>query len=430
LATSADPLLPEVAVASIDQSLPNAPTAQGSAVMPNGNGVAGQVTVTDLPPGQYRWQARFHDLTTGAISAWSPFSSGGADFGVVQNAPTISDISIAGTHRAPDGTPAVGAADQPVLHWTVRASPPGALDHLVYLADHQAAGDSQPPASGQSLPATQSTLELGDLADGAWSLHLWALDRAGQFSAPASIQVNVAKTAPQISNVVFRSWPTTPAYQTVPIRFEVSLPVSATVTIMPAATTDVVRTYTASGTQVDLVWDGKDTQGKVVAPGSYRFLIDATDATGNMSQAMYTGLQISDKLIEISLSTESLTAVAGTQMILKTLVTSGGQRLPTPTGTFEIQEKSAPFVFHSPFPKGSPYWYADVTSHEAMLFDPTGANFIHDAPWRSIFGPGTNGPGIPGNTYDGSHGCVELPTSAMSQLFPWTPLGTPVVVTN
>jgi lipoprotein-anchoring transpeptidase ErfK/SrfK len=65
-----------------------------------------------------------------------------------------------------------------------------------------------------------------------------------------------------------------------------------------------------------------------------------------------------------------------------------------------------------------------------MLFDPAGANFIHDAPWRSVFGPGTNGPGIPGDTYDGSHGCVELPTAAMSQLYPWTALGTPVVVTN
>jgi L,D-transpeptidase catalytic domain len=429
-ATTTDPLVPEVAVASADQPLPSEPTAQGSSVTPAEGGVDGQVTVQGLPASQYRWQARFRDSTTGSVGPWSPFASGDTDFGLVANAPTIGDLTVTGTHPAQDGSASIGAADQPVLHWTISASTPAALDHLVYLADHQATSDMHPPPNGQVISTTETSLDLSDLADGSWSLHLWALDKAGQVSTPATFQVTVAKTAPQIVNVVFRSWPTNPTYQTVSIRFEVSRPVSATVTIMPVATTDPVRTYSANGTHVDLAWDGKDAQGKIAPNGSYRFLINVTDVSGNSAQAMYNGLQISDKVIEITLSTESLTASAGGKVFLKTMVTSGGQRLPTPTGSFQVQEKSAPFVFHSPYPKGSPYWYADVTSHEAMLFDPSGANFLHDAPWRSIFGPGTNGPGIPGSTYDGSHGCVELPLAAMHQLYPWTPLGTPVVVTN
>jgi lipoprotein-anchoring transpeptidase ErfK/SrfK len=429
-ATGADSLVPEVAIASADQPLSGSPTLTGSPIGSNEGSVVADVVARDLAPGQYHWQARFRNPATGAIGPWSPFSANSADFGLVHGTPTIASLQLTGAHVTSDGSLSVGGSDQPALHWTVGSNPPAALDHLVYVADHQLAAGSQPPTDGRAVPATTSSLDLSDLGDGAWSLHLWALDQAGQISAPATIEVAVAKTLPQISNVIFRSWATNPAYQKVPIRFEVSRPVSVTVTIMPAATTDVVRTFAANGTTIDLAWDGKDTQGKIVGVGGYRFLINATDATGNTAQAMYTGLQISDKVIQITLSTQSVSAIAGGQVFLKSLVTSGGQRLPTPTGTFEIQEKSAPFVFHSPFPKGSPYWYPDVTSHEAMLFDPVGANFIHDAPWRSIFGPGTNGPGIPGDTYDGSHGCVELPSGAMGQLYPWTPLGTPVVITS
>ena len=215
-ATSADPLVPEVAVASADQPISSQPTAQGSLVTPAGGSVAGLVTVPDLSPGQYRWQARFRDSTTGSISPWSPFGSGDADFGLIQNAPTITALTVTGTHPARDGSPSIGAADQPTLHWTV----------------------------------------------------------------------------------------------------------IATLTIMPAATTEAVRTFASSGTHIDLPWDGKEAQGKIVANGSYRILINAADVFGNSTQAIYTGLQISDKLIAVSLSTQSLTAMAGAQVILKTLVTS------------------------------------------------------------------------------------------------------------
>jgi lipoprotein-anchoring transpeptidase ErfK/SrfK len=53
----------------------------------------------------------------------------------------------------------------------------------------------------------------------------------------------------------------------------------------------------------------------------------------------------------------------------------------------------------------------------------SGGYFIHDAPWRSAYGPGTNGS-------NGTHGCINTPRSAgqMDFLYNWADMGTTVVV--
>jgi lipoprotein-anchoring transpeptidase ErfK/SrfK len=50
-----------------------------------------------------------------------------------------------------------------------------------------------------------------------------------------------------------------------------------------------------------------------------------------------------------------------------------------------------------------------------------GGYFIHDAPWRSWYGPGAN-------LYNGTHGCVNVPYGPMATLWSWAPIGTTVVV--
>jgi lipoprotein-anchoring transpeptidase ErfK/SrfK len=63
-----------------------------------------------------------------------------------------------------------------------------------------------------------------------------------------------------------------------------------------------------------------------------------------------------------------------------------------------------------------------------MLFDEAGF-FLHDAPWRGNFGPGSNTSlGTPGGDFTGTHGCVNIPYAAAAQLFRWAELGTPVIV--
>lgn len=85
-----------------------------------------------------------------------------------------------------------------------------------------------------------------------------------------------------------------------------------------------------------------------------------------------------------------------------------------------VKEKHSPYTFISPWPKGDPYWYPTVTVSWAMLFADSGY-FIHDSPHRTLYGPGAN-------LANGTHGCVNVPTSAMQQLYDWATSGTTVVI--
>lgn len=126
------------------------------------------------------------------------------------------------------------------------------------------------------------------------------------------------------------------------------------------------------------------------------------------------------KLIVISISRQALTAYQDGAAVMTTLITTGRPALPTPTGVYHIFARYSPYLFVSPWPYGSPYWYPSSWTSFAMEFA-GGGYFIHDAPWRSWYGPGSN-------TYNGTHGCVNVPYSQMSFLFGWTPMGTTVVV--
>jgi lipoprotein-anchoring transpeptidase ErfK/SrfK len=108
-----------------------------------------------------------------------------------------------------------------------------------------------------------------------------------------------------------------------------------------------------------------------------------------------------------------------------TPATTGRPELRTPTGHFAIFAKYSPFVFHSPWPPGSPFWYPTSPVSFAMEFA-GGGFFIHDAPWEpdSQLGPGSE------DGMGASHGCVHIPLDVMSWLYSWAPVGTPVIVSR
>jgi lipoprotein-anchoring transpeptidase ErfK/SrfK len=112
-----------------------------------------------------------------------------------------------------------------------------------------------------------------------------------------------------------------------------------------------------------------------------------------------------------------------------TPVTSGMPQLPTPDGTFYIQFKETNVTFYSPWPPGSPYYYSPEHINYALNFA-AGGYFIHDAPWRHLFGPGTNYPHTDpdGTKETGSHGCVNVPTPAGRWLYNWAWNGATVVI--
>lgn len=131
------------------------------------------------------------------------------------------------------------------------------------------------------------------------------------------------------------------------------------------------------------------------------------------------------KVIVVSIAKQWLYAYDNGAQVYSTPATTGQAALSTPTGTYHVFAKLSPTTFVSPWPKGSPYYYAPTYINYALEWR-VGGFFIHDSSWRSRYGPGTNVP-----HYDplsgwltGTHGCVTIPLQAAAWLYRWTPIGT------
>lgn len=175
-------------------------------------------------------------------------------------------------------------------------------------------------------------------------------------------------------------------------------------------------------------WDGLAAHDAPMPGGVYTFSATAVDDAGNRTQAALGWVVLDRRRIVVSLKQQRLWAMDGNHVLFTSLVTSGGPALPTPTGDFQIIDRESPFTMHSPYPTTSPFWYADSPTNFALLFQINGY-FIHDAPWRSAYGPGSNTvDGIPGSNTTGTHGCVNVPYYPMAALFNWAAMYTPVHV--
>ena len=139
--------------------------------------------------------------------------------------------------------------------------------------------------------------------------------------------------------------------------------------------------------------------------------------------------QVYGQLILVSLSQQWLWAYQDRHLLYDTPMTSGMPQLPTPDGTFHVQYHAADIWFYSPWPSSSPYYYSPEHVNYALYFLDQGY-FIHDAPWRQTFGPGTNYPHTEpnGTTATGSHGCVNVPTPAGKWLYYWAADGATIVI--
>ncbi len=135
------------------------------------------------------------------------------------------------------------------------------------------------------------------------------------------------------------------------------------------------------------------------------------------------------KEVVVSLSHQWLHAYQNGKEVYNTPVMTGRPALASPTGTYHVFIKLSPTTFYSPFPPGSPYWYAPTHINYALEWR-EGGYFLHDSYWHSVYGPGTNmwhyDP-VDGWQY-GSHGCVAMPITAASWLYQWAPIGTTVQI--
>lgn len=138
---------------------------------------------------------------------------------------------------------------------------------------------------------------------------------------------------------------------------------------------------------------------------------------------------VPQKMIVVSTEQQSAQMYENGRVIYSTPVTTGGPELPTDHGVFHVYLKLSPFTFHSPWGPDSPYYYPPTPVTYWMPFD--GGEGLHDASWRSNFGPGSNLAPTDlgtGNTILGTHGCVNLPFAAAQFIWDWAPVGTTVVV--
>ena len=133
------------------------------------------------------------------------------------------------------------------------------------------------------------------------------------------------------------------------------------------------------------------------------------------------------KLIIVSLTSQWLVAFQDGRRVLDSAVTTGRPELPTPVGIFHVLAKHTPYTFISPWPAKSRFYYPPSATHYALQFRRDGY-FIHDTPWRTVYGPGTNLPHHdPGDQF-GSHGCVNVPLAAAQALYRWAGVGTTVQI--
>lgn len=133
----------------------------------------------------------------------------------------------------------------------------------------------------------------------------------------------------------------------------------------------------------------------------------------------------SGKAITLNLTLQEAVFYNNGCVVRATPITTGRPFLRTPTGDFHVFYKASPFTMVSPWPHGSPFWYPTGTVTWVMEFD-VGGYFLHDASWEpsSMYGPGSE------NSYVASHGCVHIPRPVMQWAYSWTPIGTPVIITQ
>jgi lipoprotein-anchoring transpeptidase ErfK/SrfK len=171
--------------------------------------------------------------------------------------------------------------------------------------------------------------------------------------------------------------------------------------------------------QLDAAGPRLDAAGDL---GTLQSVMGQIKAAKNDIEAKYLGAIYGvGKVIVVSVSQERLVALQDGVIVLSTLVTTGRPSLPTVLGTFHIFFKSSPYHMCTPPQwKGTQYDYGCVDERWAMEFESSGY-FIHDAPWRSHYGPGSD------TEYGGTHGCVNVPNTQMAWLYDWAPVGTTVV---
>ncbi|GAC1326729.1 MAG: hypothetical protein NVS2B16_30130 [Chloroflexota bacterium] len=372
-----------------------------------------------LNDGAYHWQVRLHNKD--GISPWRVYA------GVVH------------VDTQPPSPPAVSSPTDPdpkrVYHSSTLRFAWQAQDDGSGVAGYAYRLDKDPHGQPrQELRTSNTSVTLAGLDTGTYYLHVLARDNAGNWGSTTTFPTHIDVTPPGLAHVRFNEFAFDPQFQPLRVSFVVTRPATTVrVGIYRQNDGTAVRLFRLgslhTGQAAAVWWHGTDAIGQRATPGAYRVYIRAVDRWGHSSLSGWSDFLVNYKRIVVSLRQQKLWAYDGDRLLKTSLVTTGNRALPTPRGIYAVMGKFHPFTFHSPWPKSSPYYYQPSKVEHALLFR-DGGYFIHDAPWRSAFGPGTNAAlGKPGNNYTGTHGCINTPPGVAAWLYDWAPDGTVVQVT-
>lgn len=180
-----------------------------------------------------------------------------------------------------------------------------------------------------------------------------------------------------------------------------------------------------------------DDQVQILISNLHALITNLNDSTAH-DQAHATDLQLmkqyqlmSGKVVVVSLTEQTMRLYQDGQLVNTIYVVTGRAEAPTPAGLWHVFYKGTNLTFKSDEPPNSPLWYPPTPINYGMEYH-SGGFFLHDATWRSYFGPGANAP-HPDYTSgsfsdDGSHGCINMTLSNTSWLYNFTEIGTPVLV--
>ncbi len=179
-----------------------------------------------------------------------------------------------------------------------------------------------------------------------------------------------------------------------------------------------------------------DNQTQILLTNLSALLANLGDTTPH-NQAHAADLQLiqtyhlTGKVIVVSLTEQTLREYKNGKLVGWMYVVTGQRAAQSPPGLWHIIMKGTNLIFKSPDPPGSALWYPPTHINYGLLYHDNGY-FLHDATWRTYFGPGANMPHADytsGQYSDnGTHGCINMTLENTIQLYSWTPVGTPVIV--
>jgi hypothetical protein len=278
------------------------------------------------------------------------------------------------------------------------------------------------------------TLKLQDLANGSYHVWVRAVDEAGQVSSPLRWSFTLDHTVPHLGHVQVSAQSFTAGVQKIDLHFKLSKPSRVIYDVVPAGATKpilVVHAGAHAAGATTITWNGRLASGHIAPAGQYALIVTATDKVGNTSTIHGGAFTLLTKRILISIKNEAIWAYDGDTLLWYSLVTNGGPDTPTIPGIYHVEWKVLGMIFHSPWPRSSPLWYPDSKTSFALLYNADGGYYLHDAPWRSNYGPGSNSlAGTPGGSYTGTHGCTNVPYYVMQDIYDWADVGTLIQIVS